>query len=94
VSIHRSAARFTVTHASSLQNLQHILALREKKTVTSMLDADTQKMMKRPHVCHRKFLTKCCDNPVEKTRRGCSKHNIINIKEKKSHIGTSAVDEQ
>jgi hypothetical protein len=79
VSIHRSAARLAVTHTSSLQNLQHILALREKKAVTSALNADTQKMVKRPHVCHRKFLAECCDNPVKKTRRGRSENNVINI---------------
>jgi hypothetical protein len=41
VSIHRSAARLAVTHTGSLQNLHHILALREKKTVTSVLNTDT-----------------------------------------------------
>jgi len=30
VSVHRSAARLAVTHTSSLQNIQHVLPLREK----------------------------------------------------------------
>jgi hypothetical protein len=43
VSIHRSAACLAVIHTSPLQYLQHILALREKKTVTAALNTDTQK---------------------------------------------------
>ena len=79
VSIHRGAAWLVVTHTSTVQNIQHILSLWEKQTVIGTLNIDTQKMMKRPHVCHRQFPAKSWNNVPEKTCRWGRKNNVINI---------------
>jgi hypothetical protein len=94
VSVHGSVARFALTHTGALQNIQHVLALREKQVVPLVPNTDTQKMVKGAHVGHRELTTQCSNNPVKETRRGGSQHNIINIEKKKSHVSTSAVDEQ
>jgi hypothetical protein len=47
-----------VAHASVVQDIQQILSLRKKQAIITMLNGNTQKMMKRTHVYHREFLSK------------------------------------
>jgi hypothetical protein len=79
MSIHRGAAGLAVEHTSTFQNIQHILTLGEKQTVTMALNTNSEEMMKRSHVRHREFLAKSCDNPLKKTHGGGRQNNVIHI---------------
>jgi hypothetical protein len=94
VSVHGSTARFALTHTGTLQNVQHILALRKEQGVTAALNTDSQKMVKRTHISHRELTAEGSNDPVKKIHGGGSQHNIINVEEEKSHISTSGEDEQ
>jgi hypothetical protein len=71
--------RLAVTHPGPVQNVQEILTLGEKEAITTMLNCNSQKMMKRTHISHREFLPKSCNNPVKETLGRSCEHNIINI---------------
>lgn len=47
-----------ISHPGTLQNLDHILLLREKETRAGVLNAQTQKVKKSAKVPHREFLLK------------------------------------
>jgi hypothetical protein len=47
-----------------------------------------------PHICHGEFLAESIDDPLQKTRGGGSKNNVINIKKQEFHICTPAIYEQ
>jgi hypothetical protein len=58
VEIHRCGAWFASSHPSTLKDVNHILALREKKSVAGPLNFHAKKMMKGTEILHRKFLLK------------------------------------
>jgi hypothetical protein len=70
--IHRCTARLAVVHASTVQNIEHILVLMP-------LNTDAKEMVKLSHVRHREFLAESCDNPLKKTHGGNRQNNVINI---------------
>jgi hypothetical protein len=81
VCIHKSAARLAITHNNMVQNIQHILLLREKQAVTLARDTNTQKMMQQPHINHGELTMERSDDSLKKSRRGSTEHNIISIVE-------------
>jgi hypothetical protein len=55
-----------VTHASTVENVKNILALREVKRMGVTSDRDAEKMMKRTEVFHGKFSAESVNDRVEK----------------------------
>jgi hypothetical protein len=68
LSINWDAARFARTHTGTVQNIQHVLLLSKKETISSTLIGQAQEMMKRTHICHREFLLQSCNNPLKELR--------------------------
>jgi hypothetical protein len=93
-SINRSVRRLAIQHTSTRKKIKNISSLGKKKSRRVMKNCNTQKMMKKTKISHRKLRTKKCDNVIYERLRGRSKNNIININKQIRNIIIMVVNKE
>ena len=93
ICINRSGAQLTVSHASMVENLKHVLSLGKKEARTNAMYAHAQKVMKSTKILHREFLSKRINDPRKQRSGRGREHDVIHIKKQVDSISTTVVDE-
>ncbi len=94
IGVNRGSTWLAICHASTLQNLEAVLALTEMKARGLSRNRDAQEMMQAAKILHREFRLESTDSPPKKCFRGACQNNAINIEEQINHVWASTVDEQ
>jgi hypothetical protein len=92
--IHRSRAGLAFSHASAFKDVDGILPLVEEQAHGRALDGDSQEVVERPQVLHRKLLLEAGDDATHKLRGGGGEDDVVDVEEEVRCIGAATEDEQ
>jgi hypothetical protein len=71
--------RLAICHPDPLQNIKGMLPLVKKKTRLVRLNSDTQEVVKRTEILHRKLLLQRGDNALKQLWTGGCQDNVISL---------------
>lgn len=77
--VHGCRARLAVHHASALEDVESILALREEDPIGALLHGNPQEVMKGPEVLHGELPVKSGDGLPKEVYTGGRQNDVINI---------------
>lgn len=86
VGVNRGSTWLAICHASTLQNLEAVLALIEMKARGLPRNRDAQEMMQAAKILHRELRLESTDGPPKKCIRGGCQNNVINIEEQINRV--------
>jgi hypothetical protein len=92
--LHRCGGRLALGHPSAVQNLQHVLALREKQTGPVTLNVHPQKVVEFPQILHGELRPKSSNGALEKTGGRRCENDVIDVEQQVDHIRSASEDEQ
>lgn len=81
LSVHRSRARLTVSHASAIEDVDDVLVLVEKQALGPALHGDPQEVVQLTQVLHRELLLEGGDDTPQEFVRGGRGDDVIDIEE-------------
>jgi len=83
-----------VSHASAIEDINHVLALGKKQTIASVLHLHAQEVLKLTQILHGKLLLQSRDRAAKELSRRSSEDNIIHVEEKIDSVGAATKDKQ
>jgi hypothetical protein len=87
-------ASLTIVHANALKDIPSVLELVKEEVVWPLLYWDTEEVVKRVEVLHRKLLLKSYSGTLDKLRARGSEDDVVNIEQQVSSVSTVEVDEE
>jgi hypothetical protein len=92
--LHRCGGRLALIHPNAVQNLQHVLALREKQTGPVTLNVHPQKVVEFPQILHGELRPTSSNGALEKTGGRCGENDVVDVEQQLDHIRSVSEDKQ
>jgi hypothetical protein len=81
LSVHQSRAGITISHASSLEDVNSVLALVEEQALGLTLNSDPQDVVQLTQVLHGEFLLKRGDDVPQEVEGGGREDDVVDVEE-------------